>query len=140
MDISSIRREMDRLDRLSGLDTSSIPIRISTRMTSGWGKCSYRYAHRKYGIKEIVFAARLLEHGTMEHILNVIRHEYAHAYVILTHNQKHGHDAVWRRAALRFGCNAKRCEAFDEVDRNDRYKVVCQGCGSVSYYKKRQAL
>jgi len=94
MDISRIRREMDRLDRISGLDTSSIPIRISTRMTSGWGKCSYRYAHRKYGIKEIVFAARLLEHGTMEHILNVIRHEYAHAYVILTHNQKHGHDAV----------------------------------------------
>ncbi len=73
----------------------------------------------------------------MEHILNVVRHEYAHAYVMLTHNKKHGHDAVWKRAALRFGCNAKRCEAFDEVDKNYRYKVVCRGCGSTSYYRKK---
>jgi len=56
MDISIIRREMDRLDMISELKTSNIPIRISIRMTSGWGKCSYLYAHRKYGIKEIVFA------------------------------------------------------------------------------------
>jgi len=137
MDISFIREEMDRLDKISGLNTSNIPIRISTRMTSSWGECCYRYAHRRYGIKEIVFAARLLEQGTMEHILNEVRHEYAHAYVMLTHNKKHGHDGVWKRAALRFGCNAKRCESFDEVGKNYRYKVICQGCGSASYYRKK---
>ncbi len=140
MDTSIIREEMDRLDKISGLNTSNIPIRVSTRMTSGWGKCSYRYVHRRYGIKEIVFAARLLEYGTMEHILNVVRHEYAHAYVMLTHNKNHGHDAVWKQAALRFGCNARRCETFDEVDRNYRYKVTCQGCEAVSYYQKKTGI
>ncbi len=137
MDIKIIRDEMKRLDQISGLDTSAIPVRISSRMTYGWGKCSYICVKRKYKIKELVFAERLLRYGTMEHILNVIRHEYAHAYVVLTHNEKHGHDAIWKRAAMRFGCNAQRCENFDEVDKIYQYKVICQGCGSVSHYRKK---
>ncbi len=140
MDISIIREEMDRLDKISGLDTSNIPIRISSRMTKGWGNCCYRYVSQKYYIKELVFSARLLKCGTRDHILNVVRHEYAHAFVTLTHNKTHGHDAVWKQAALRFGCNAKRCETFDEVDENYRYKVVCRGCGGVSYYQKRTGI
>ncbi len=115
MDISIIREEMNRLDKISGLDTSNIPVRISSRMTSGWGSCHCCSVQRKVYIKELVFASRLLERGTIEHILNVVRHEYAHAYVALTHGRTHGHDAIWKQAALRFGCNAKRCDSFDEV-------------------------
>jgi len=137
MDTSIIRNEMNRLDKISGLDTSNIPIRISSRMTKGWGKCSYRYTDKKYYIKELAFAARLLECGTKEHILNVVRHEYAHAYVTLTHNKTHGHDAIWKQAARRFGCNAKRCDAFDEVNDTYRFKVTCRRRGAVSYYQKR---
>lgn len=137
MDIKIIRDEMKRLDQISGLDTSTVPVRISSRMTYGWGKCSYICVRKKYKIKELVFAERLLKYGTMEHILNVIRHEYAHAYVMLTHNKKHGHDAVWKRAALRFGCNAQRCENFDEVDKIYQYRVTCQGCGSISHYQRK---
>ena len=33
MDTSIIREEMNRLDKISGLDTSEVPIRISSRMT-----------------------------------------------------------------------------------------------------------
>ena len=90
MDIKIICDEMKRLDQISGLDTSAIPVRISSRMTCGWGKCSYICERKKYKIKELVFAERLLRYGTMEHILNAIRHEYAHAYVMLTYNKKHG--------------------------------------------------
>ena len=137
MDIKIIYDEMKRLDQISGLDTSAIPVRISSRMTRSWGQCIYTCVRRKYQVKELVFAERLLKHGTEEHILNVVRHEYAHAYVTLTHNKKHGHDAVWKRAALRFGCNAQRCENFDEVDSIYQYKVICQGCGSVSHYRRK---
>ena len=140
MDMNIIYDEMRRLDKISGLDTRNIPVRISSRMTKGWGSCRYCYERRKYQIKELVFAKRLLERGTMEHILNVVRHEYAHAYVTLTYNHHHGHDAVWKRVALWFGCNAKRCENFDEVDSVYKYKVICRGCGSESRYQRKAGI
>ncbi len=140
MDTNIIYEEMRRLDQMSGLDTSHIPVRISSKMTRAWGRCCYSCERKRYRITELVFAERLLAHGTREHILNVIRHEYAHAYVMLTHNKKHGHDAVWKRAALRFGCNAKRCENFDEVERIYRYKVICQNCGATACYQRKCAV
>ena len=33
MDTKIIRDEMNRLDEISGLDTSKVPVRISSRMT-----------------------------------------------------------------------------------------------------------
>lgn len=137
MDVNIIHEEMRRLDKISGLDTRNIPVRISSRMTKGWGSCRYLYVRKKYQIKELVFSERLLKCGTEEHILNVVRHEYAHAFVTLTHNETHGHDAVWKYVALRFGCNAKRCENFDEVGSVYRYKVICQRCGSISQYQRK---
>lgn len=140
MDTKIIRDEMNRLDKISGLDTSMVPIRISSRMTRGWGLCSCTKVGRQFQVREIVFAKRLLKHGTPEHILNVVRHEYAHAYVTVRDNKGHGHDAVWRQAALRFGCNAKRCENFDEVDDavdNSKYKVTCQCCGTSWKYQRK---
>lgn len=108
-------------------------------MTRCWGKCSCTKVRGKFQIKEIVFAARLLEYGTEEHILNVVRHEYAHGYVTTVHNKDCGHNATWKRAAARFGCNAKRCENFEEVadvENAIKYKVTCQGCGMVFKYRR----
>ncbi len=62
MDTKIIRDEMIRLDKISGLDTSMVPIRISSRMTRGWGLCSCTKVGRQFQVREIVFAKRLLEH------------------------------------------------------------------------------
>lgn len=140
MDTKIIREEMNRLDKISGLDTSQVPIRISSKMTRAWGKCCWKRKGQRYYIKELVFAKRLMEYGTMEHIINVIRHEYAHLFVTEVHNKNHGHDAIWKRAAMWLGCNAKRCEDFKEIDDLDngiKYKVTCQGCGVVSRYRRK---
>ncbi len=139
MDMKMIRDEMCRLDRMTGMDTSDVPIRISSRMTRTWGMCRWQVTGRKFHIRELVFAKRLVEHGTAEHITNVIRHEYAHLYVTLRDNKNHGHDAVWKQAALWLGCNAKRCEGFDEIDDVEgeiKYKVTCQGCGAMFKYRR----
>ena len=90
MDTKIIREEMNRLDKISGLDTSQVPIRISSKMTRAWGKCCWKRKGQRYYIKELVFAKRLMEYGTMEHIINVIRHEYAHLFVTEVHNKNHG--------------------------------------------------
>ena len=78
---NDIRHEMQRLDVQSGIDTSKIPIRISTRMTSTWGKCVYNLSIWK--VKEFVFGDRLLRYATYEHLVEVVRHEYAHAFIFI---------------------------------------------------------
>ena len=59
-----IRQEMTRLDKESGIDTSKIPIRISTSMTSTWGKSVCYRVRGKSIVKELVFADRLLRRAT----------------------------------------------------------------------------
>ncbi len=139
-----IRQEMTRLDKESGIDTSKIPIRISTRMTSTWGKCVCYRVHGKSIVKELVFADRLLRWATYDHLLEVIRHEYAHAYVCIAFNKPgEGHISRWRYWAIRFGCSGKRCNSFPEVGSNGRakqtvkYIVTCTTCGTIFKYQRR---
>lgn len=142
-----IRQEMMRLDKKSGIDTSKIPIRISTRMTSTWGKCVYNRTQGKATVKELVFADRLLRWATYEHLLEVIRHEYAHAYVLIAFNKPgEGHSSRWRYWATYFGSSGKRCNNFPEVDSNGRaervakYIVTCTTCGTVFKYQRRSSI
>lgn len=142
-----IRQELNRLDKESGIDTSKIPIRISTRMTSTWGKCVYGRTRSKVTVKELVFADRLLRWATYEHLLEVIRHEYAHAYVLITFNKPgEGHSSRWRYWAIRFGSSGKRCNNFPEVDSDGRaeqtakYIVTCTTCGTIFKYQRRSKI
>lgn len=133
-----VRREMDRLDVLSGIDTTAIPIRVSGRMTSAWGKCVMKQAGGGYTVQELVFAQRLLQRGSWDHVAEVIRHEYAHAYVLIKFQHRGSHSALWREYARKFGCNGSRCNAFPEVDEGlYRYFVTCGQCGATARYKRR---
>lgn len=91
---NDIRQEMQRLDVQSGIDTSKIPIRISTRMTSTWGKCVYNLSKGK--VEELVFGDRLLRYATYAHLIEVVRHEYAHAFVFIKYGKRDAHGSRWR--------------------------------------------
>lgn len=105
MDTKIIQNEMRKLDKISGLDTSNIPIRISSRMVKSYGKCRFQKAFGKIYPTEIIFFRNLIQNGTMEQILETVRHEYAHIFANLTDNTNHKHDYIWKAAALRFGCS-----------------------------------
>lgn len=133
-----IRREIERLDRISGIDTGSIPIRVSGRMTSAWGKCVMERTGAGFAVRELVFAQRLLRYGSWDHLAEVIRHEYAHVYVLIKFHDRGSHGALWREHAKKFGCTGDRCSAFPEVDdRLYRYAVTCARCGATARYKRR---
>lgn len=133
--VGDIRKEMTRLDQISGLDTSMIPIRVSSRMAKCWGQCTANRISGKYKIKELAFADRLLKYATPEHVLDTVRHEYAHAYVFLKHQKNEGHGPAWRSAAVKFGAPPERCSDKPEVDakipdeeNRIRYLISCPNC------------
>ena len=115
--ILDIRREFDRLDAISGLNTTEVPIRISARMSRALGLCRSRSTDGGTTVEvvDVAFADYLCRYGTEEELLNTVRHEYAHLYNILYEGVRCGHDARWKAAAVRFGASPDRLADYHDL-------------------------
>ncbi len=138
--LEEIRTEYDRLDRLIGIDTHGIELRISSRAVRQLG--SFRSPSvREKGPLRITLSRLVLEDDAQ--FWDTVRHEYAHAAVYLLYpGEKHGHDAVWRSMCRRVGCSPQRLapeegKAADLRREQVRYIIRCQCCGSESRYMRR---
>ena len=104
--LEEVRAEYDRLDRLCGVDTSRIELKISKRAVKQLG--SFRCPRRggKDGLC-ITLSHLILEDD--EQFWDTVRHEYAHAAVyLLNPGERHGHDRVWKDMCRRIGCSPER--------------------------------
>ncbi len=137
--LEEVRREYDRLDRLVGVDTSRIELKISRRAVRQLG--SFRSPARGVGPLRITLSALILEDD--EQFWDTVRHEYAHAAVYLLHpGEKHGHDRVWRDMCRLVGCNPKRLapeqgRAAQLRRQQAKYLIRCETCGAESRYVRR---
>ena len=90
--LEEVRAEYDRLDRLCGVDTSGIELKISKRAVKQLG--SFR-SPRRGGIDGLRITLSYLILEDDEQFWDTVRHEYAHAAVYLLHpGERHGHDRV----------------------------------------------
>ena len=137
--LDEVRREYDRLDRLVGVDTSKIELKISRRAVRQLG--SFRSPARGTGKLRITLSALILDDD--EQFWDTVRHEYAHAAVYLLHpGEKHGHDRVWRDMCRLVGCSPKRLapekgRAAELRQAQAKYIIRCRTCGAESRYVRR---
>ncbi len=137
--LQEVRAEYDRLDRLLGIDTSGIELRISKRAVRQLG--SFRAPVRGRGRLRITLSALIFEDEGQ--FWDTVRHEYAHAAVHLLYpGEKHGHDRVWKDMCRRVGCSPKRLapeqgKAAELRRQSARYIIRCDGCGAESRYVRR---
>ena len=137
--LDEVRREYDRLDRLVGVDTSKIELKISRRAVRQLG--SFRSPARGTGKLRITLSALILDDD--EQFWDTVRHEYAHAAVYLLHpGEKHGHDRVWRDMCRLVGCSPKRLapekgRAAELRQAQAKYIIRCRTCGAESRYIRR---
>lgn len=138
--LEEVRREYDRLDKLIGIDTRGIELRISKRAVRQLG--SFRCPARPgAGPMKITLSALILDDD--ERFWDTARHEYAHAAVyILNPLEKHGHDKVWRDMCRRVGCSPKRLapdsgRAAELRQEKIKYIIRCQRCGKECGYIRR---
>lgn len=136
--IQTIRNEYDRLDKITGVNTSAVQIRLSGRMTKTLGQ--FKTGNKRRGIPmEIVISKKVC--GDEELFLDVIRHEYAHMIVYLrAPEERHVHDHIWKNACIEVGCIPKATRKVNMANaisktRPYRYLVKCQKCGAESKYK-----
>ncbi|MBR1658843.1 MAG: SprT-like domain-containing protein [Oscillospiraceae bacterium] len=130
--LEDIRREYDRLDAMTGIDTRNMLLRVSGRAVKRLGM------FRPGPPEEIVISGFVLEDE--EQFWDTIRHEYAHALVHRRHpGERHGHDAVWKAVAREVGCTPRATTAPDERAKAEReakakYRLICRGCGQETLY------
>lgn len=137
--IEDIKEEYRRLDAITGLDTSHIPIVISTRLTRRYGYCQYCKQGKQSLPLKIVIAAFLLEEDAP--FWDTIRHEYAHAAALLRTGVSHGHDALWKGICQEVGAAPVRCapECTSHQQLHPaRYIIRCCQCGAI-YERTRRS-
>ena len=138
--LSEVRAEYDRLDKLLGIDTSAIELKVSTRALKQLG--SFRSPLRPGAAPlRITLSSLVMEEDAL--FLDTIRHEYAHAAAyLLRPGEKHGHDKLWKDICRRIGCAPKsRTEltgsAAKQRQQRAKYLIRCRGCGRESAYLRR---
>jgi predicted SprT family Zn-dependent metalloprotease len=122
MDIAKLTRIAEQLLRDHRLD--GWEFRLDTKMRRLLGRCDYR--HRLVAVNAYYAA-----HNGDDLVLDTLRHEAAHALT-----PGHGHDEVWRMAALQLGCAPRACWKEDVILPPGRYRATCHGCGRC-YHRDR---
>ena len=143
--LEEVRAEYDRLDRLVGIDTRGIELKISKRAVRQLGSFRVPVGRRSGEPLRITLSSLILEDDAQ--FWDTVRHEYAHAAVYLLHpGEKHGHDRVWKDMCRLVGCRPKRTAttagpAAERREAQVRYIVRCDTCGAESrYYRKGKAV
>lgn len=102
----------------------------------GWS-VEYDSAKRRAGVcrfhtRTLGLSAPLTAlHGEGE-VRDTILHEIAHALV----GPRHGHDAVWRRAAVAIGCSGERCVPADAPRVEPAWLGVCPAGHSTGRHRR----
>lgn len=81
--------------------------------------------------RQISLSRHLTRLHSQEEVRDTILHEVAHALV----GPRHGHDAVWREAALRIGCSGQRCVPEDAPRVEGPWRGVCSAGHEVTRHR-----
>ena len=138
--LEEVRAEYDRLDKLLGIDTSGIELKVSNRAMKQLG--SFR-SPAKPGAAPLRITLSRLVMDDDALFLDTARHEYAHAALYLMYpGQRHGHDKLWKDLCRRIGCAPKSRtmlteEAKAQREQKAKYLIRCESCGRESLYFRR---
>ena len=137
--LEEVRAEYDRLDKLLGIDTSGIELKVSNRAMKQLG--SFR-SPAKPGAAPLRITLSRLVMDDDALFLDTARHEYAHAAAyILDPGRRHGHDALWKELCRRVGCMPRSRTASktvaDKRREQAKYTLRCRCCGSESNFVRR---
>lgn len=145
--IDDIRKEMNRLDKITGENTSQIPIKI-TKATKRYGCCKVKilsFLSKRYYTPEILYFSDIILCDE-ETFFDTIRHEYAHAILTIRDPYKnHGHDNVWKSVCLEVGAMPERYGKIndnikEQIEKKIKYTVVCNCCGKEFKYQSKSKI
>ena len=85
-----------------------------------------RFGHCRFEARTITLSRHLVALNDVDLVRDTILHEIAHALA----GPRHGHDAVWRRTAVRVGARPDRTFGDEVASPPARWVGTCPGCGN----------
>lgn len=91
----------------------AVPLRVSRRMRRRLGhvRC-HRTEDGRRVVVELAMNASLFDEGNEAAFRETLLHEMAHVEAWLVHGHR-GHGAIWKRIALRVGCEPRACTRIE---------------------------
>ena len=128
--IERVKDELNKLRVADGLPEIQVPVSANARLKRTLGKVKFaRYSCSPISIE---FAQVLLDKGSDNDIMNVIKHEYVHYFLLVSTGENHGHDALFKKKCKEIGCEHiythNELENNDEYDEEFKYEVWCDNC------------
>ena len=130
--IDRIKRELQKLCAADHI-ILDVPVSINGRLTRAMGRVCYEVISDIYVPKRIEFSRNLIENASDEDIIQVIKHEYVH-YFLITEDPtvNHHHDAVFKCKCAEVGCThdkaSQHVEGFRDAEAKSKYEVWCVDC------------
>lgn len=135
--IEKVIDELNKLAAADGLGYIQVPVTVNPRLTATLGRVKYMgLGNKTYIAKAIEFSKNLLETGTDNDIMNVIKHEYVHYFLVETTNVNHGHDHVFKDKCKAIGCEHTKTHNPLENEGKFKYEVWCNNCGLIATYSR----
>ena len=138
MDILEARKYCAEIAGKYGYEID-IPIEENKNIKSTLGRVKFRFENNKYVPVKIEFSKNLfgMERSV---VIDTIKHEMAHYFVLKETGENHNHDKVWKLWANRLGCRPKATISTEGADMSGepyKYVVRCRKCGKVIGKYKR---
>lgn len=115
-------------------DTFDIPVTINKRFTSTFGRVLSKPIEEDnewYQPIKLEISASFLQKATYDSIISVIKHEWAHYYLIKTTGYPHGHDTKFKALCAEIDCEGSSTYMPETSAPMFKYTVYCNTCDKV---------
>ena len=130
--IERVKMELNKLCAADGIPAISIPVEPNGRLTVTLGRVHFN----RYNCMPtcIEFSRKLLNEGTDNDIINVIKHEYVHYFLLIETGEDHGHDRMFKEKCAKIGCTHNKTKNKLEATSapsSYKYEVWCDNCHKI---------
>lgn len=118
----------------------TVPVVENGRLKRTLGRVKYKNNNGVCIPIKIEFSKKLLS-SDKNLIIDTIKHEMAHYFVLIDTKQNHKHDAVWKKWAIKLGCNPQATTCLhNEKSHTEtaKYMLKCSQCQKVIGLYKRK--
>ena len=132
-----IKKECEDTFKKAGLvfNDYNIKISINGRLTKTYGRCKYGWKAENASVipAELEFSRQLIETTIDEDVIDIIRHECAHAIACIETGNKQGHNEIFRQICVKVDCTrdgrSSKVQRIVKEDTLYKYALYCSGCG-----------
>ena len=129
MAIERVKNELNKLSAADGIGAITVPVNINARLTTTLGRVTFSSIDC-HPIK-IEFSKNFIDTGADADILNVIKHEYVHYYLLVTTGENHQHDASFKAKCANIGCTHDGTKGKVNMTAKFKYEVWCEDCNDI---------